>query len=70
MLIPSTDQLVDIEGRLQTRQWDDDAGKGHCQADPENAIPHNASSHRRLAERVRAVVRPFWQQPMAATLAD
>ena len=22
-------QLVDIEGRLQTRQWDDDAGKRH-----------------------------------------
>ncbi|MBA2631519.1 MAG: single-stranded DNA-binding protein [Chloroflexi bacterium] len=25
-------QLVDVEGRLQTRQWDDDAGKGHLQA--------------------------------------
>ena len=24
----SKGQLVDIEGRLQTRQWDDDAGKG------------------------------------------
>jgi hypothetical protein len=23
-------QLVDLEGRLQTRQWDDDAGKGDC----------------------------------------
>jgi single-stranded DNA-binding protein len=23
----SKGQLVDIEGRLQTRQWDDDAGK-------------------------------------------
>ena len=22
-------QLVDLEGRLQTRQWDDDAGKRH-----------------------------------------
>ena len=22
-------QLVDVEGRLQTRQWDDDAGKRH-----------------------------------------
>ena len=25
----SKGQLVDIEGRLQTRQWDDDAGKRH-----------------------------------------
>ncbi|MCA1570245.1 MAG: single-stranded DNA-binding protein [Chloroflexi bacterium] len=25
----SKGQLVDVEGRLQTRQWDDDAGKGH-----------------------------------------
>jgi single stranded DNA-binding protein len=25
----SKGQLVDIEGRLQTRQWDDDAGKHH-----------------------------------------
>ena len=28
----SKGQLVDVEGRLQTRQWDDDAGKGHLQA--------------------------------------
>lgn len=26
----SKGQLVDIEGRLQTRQWDDDAGKCYC----------------------------------------
>src|SRR5437773_10797805 len=26
---PSKGQLVDIEGRLQTRQWDDDAGLRH-----------------------------------------
>src|ERR671915_1159250 len=26
----SKGQLVDIEGRLQTRQWDDDAGKRYC----------------------------------------
>lgn len=25
----SKGQLIDIEGRLQTRQWDDDAGKRH-----------------------------------------
>ena len=25
----SKGQLVDVDGRLQTRQWDDDAGKGH-----------------------------------------
>jgi single-strand DNA-binding protein len=25
----SKGQLVDVEGRLQTRQWDDDAGKRH-----------------------------------------
>ena len=24
----SKGQLVDVDGRLQTRQWDDDAGKG------------------------------------------
>ncbi|MGI8830153.1 MAG: single-stranded DNA-binding protein [Candidatus Limnocylindria bacterium] len=23
-------QLIDVEGRLQTRQWDDDAGKRQC----------------------------------------
>ena len=28
----SKGQLVDIEGRLQTRQWDDDAGKRHWKA--------------------------------------
>src|SRR5262245_55918296 len=27
-------QLVDIEGRLQTRQWDDDAGKRQCKVLP------------------------------------
>src|SRR6187431_1757120 len=27
-------QLVDIEGRLQTRQWDDDAGKRHWKVLP------------------------------------
>src|SRR5688500_16393135 len=26
----SKGQLVDIEGRLQTRQWDDEAGKRQC----------------------------------------
>lgn len=26
----SKGQLVDIEGRLQTRQWDDDAGRRYC----------------------------------------
>ena len=26
-LHPSKGQLVDVEGRLQTRQWDDEAGK-------------------------------------------
>jgi hypothetical protein len=25
----SKGRLVDVEGRLQTRQWDDDAGKAH-----------------------------------------
>jgi single-strand DNA-binding protein len=25
----SKGQLIDIEGRLQTRQWDDDAGVSH-----------------------------------------
>ena len=27
----SKGQLVDVDGRLQTRQWDDDAGKRHYQ---------------------------------------
>src|SRR5215207_5409703 len=26
----SKGQLVDVDGRLQTRQWDDDAGKCQC----------------------------------------
>jgi len=29
----SKGQLVDVEGRLQTRQWDDDAGKRHWKSD-------------------------------------
>jgi single-strand DNA-binding protein len=27
-------QQVAIEGRIQTRSWDDDAGKRHCQVSP------------------------------------
>lgn len=30
----SKGQLVDVEGRLQTRNWDDDAGKRQCQVSP------------------------------------
>lgn len=30
----SKGQLVDIEGRLQTRQWDDDAGKSYTKVHP------------------------------------
>jgi single-strand DNA-binding protein len=30
----SKGQLVDLEGRLPTRQWDDDAGLRHCQDRP------------------------------------
>jgi single-strand DNA-binding protein len=29
----SKGQLVDVEGRLQTRQWDDDAGKRHSKTE-------------------------------------
>jgi single-stranded DNA-binding protein len=31
----SKGQLVDAEGRLQTRQWDDDAGMRQCQISPQ-----------------------------------
>ena len=30
----SKGQLVDVEGRLQTRRWDDDAGMRQCQELP------------------------------------
>ena len=30
----SKGQLVDVEGRLQTRQWDDDAGNDSCMIPP------------------------------------
>jgi single-strand DNA-binding protein len=36
----SKGQLVDIEGRLQTRQWDDDAGKGRWKS----AVYHGPSA--------------------------
>ena len=33
----SKGQLVDVDGRLQTRQWDDDAGKCEWPLRPETA---------------------------------
>ena len=41
----SKGQLVDIEGRLQTRQWDDDAGKRQCIGVPS---PYGDTRHERL----------------------
>jgi single-stranded DNA-binding protein len=35
----SKGQLVDVEGRLHTRQWDDDAGKRHWKSRVQFAIP-------------------------------
>ena len=40
----SKGQLVDIEGRLQTRQWDDDAGKRYYKVAP-NHSPRRRSNH-------------------------
>ena len=35
----SKGQLVDVEGRLQTRQWDDDAGKSGSNTEIVVALP-------------------------------
>ena len=40
----SKGQLVDIEGRLQTRQWDDDAGNRHWNPGSQQPPGHSSSS--------------------------
>ncbi|MCV0404510.1 MAG: single-stranded DNA-binding protein [Chloroflexi bacterium] len=41
----SKGQLVDVDGRLQTRQWDDDAGNPYCMLYP-NATVRVSSKER------------------------
>ena len=60
----SKGQLVDIEGRLQTRQWDDDAGKRHCIVQP--CLPMDISGSRLFTtHRVRSAIR--FKRPRSAS---
>ena len=56
----SKGQLVDIEGRLQTRQWDDDAGKRHWKTEVVVASLEMLSgrSKKEYAKEAQAVAAP------------
>jgi single stranded DNA-binding protein len=47
-------QQVAIEGRLQTRQWDDDHGRRHCWVCPTQQAPRRSRSTGRHRARDRA----------------
>jgi single-strand DNA-binding protein len=43
----SKGQLIDVEGRLQTRQWDDDAGVRHWKTEIVVVVVGMSGGHRR-----------------------
>lgn len=63
----SKGQLVDIEGRLQTRQWDDDAGKRHWKTEVVVASLEMLSgrSKKEYAKEVQAVAEAPDGAPIA-----
>ena len=64
----SKGQLVDVEGRLQTRQWDDDAGKRHWKTEVVVASLEMLSgrSKKEYAREAQAVAEG--EEPDAATI--
>jgi hypothetical protein len=72
-------QLVDLEGRLQTRQWDDDAGKRHWKtevvANSVEMLPgrDKAAARRNTPKRRRPprtpLASPTVQEPLEAVVA-
>ena len=70
----SKGQLVDVEGRLQTRQWDDDAGKRHWKTEVVVASLEMLSgrSKKEYAKEAQAVAEGSDGEPQAngATVED
>ncbi len=66
----SKGQMVDIEGRLQTRQWDDDAGMRHWKTEVVAASLEMLSGRgkKEYAREVQAAVST--EEPDAATAGD
>jgi single-strand DNA-binding protein len=66
----SKGQMVDIEGRLQTRQWDDDAGIRHWKTEVVAASLEMLSGRgkKEYAKEVQAAVAG--DDPAAAPVAD
>ena len=52
----SKGQLVDVDGRLQTRQWDDDAGKRHWKTEVVVGSLEMLSGDRRRSTRGQATL--------------
>jgi single stranded DNA-binding protein len=67
-------QLVDLEGRLQHRQWDDDAGKDYCIVHPCLHMPISANRPSMIlpaksATSSRSRPSGTWRPEMATTTA-
>lgn len=65
----SKGQLVDIEGRLQTRQWDDDAGVRHWKTEIVVLALEMLSGRgkKEYAREAQAAAAPQAEAPAAAT---
>jgi len=68
----SKGQLVDVEGRLQTRQWDDDAGKRHWKTEVVVASLEMLSgrSKKEYAREAEAVSSDPTGAPATASIAS
>ena len=71
-------QLVDVEGRLQTRQWDDDAGKRHWKTEvvvsslemlSGRGKKEYAKEAQAAADETSAAVNGASQEPLEAVVA-
>ncbi len=68
----SKGQLVDLEGRLQTRQWDDDAGLRHWKTEVVTSSLEMLSGRgkKEYAKEVQTAVADEAQAPAAAGTVD
>jgi single-strand DNA-binding protein len=68
----SKGQLVDLEGRLQTRQWDDDAGLRHWKTEVVTSSLEMLSGRgkKEYAKEVQTAVADEAEAPAAADSVD